>query len=310
MSDPIFAGFDEPKANFSKLPHSLVSVLPLIETVAELKCIIYILRHTWGFGDDSKKITLDEFENGRKRKDGTRIDNGVGLSRPSIINGLKRAAQHGFIIIEKSGDPGRQERVYSIHMVNDDQLKVLTPPVKSFNPPSKESLPRSEKETQIDTQERKKDSISPSGEMPAVSNTADDSTPIDNTSSPGKLCVADGESSAPAFTYDHPLAPGNITAKQWENIKPCYLLGMAVNALPADSDIGTYRKVVNHLEKAGVGTYDYADYVDYIRAVESKGEWTITITSLMAGGRVSRYLAHKRGWVTQRKSVTDGMTFV
>jgi len=34
--------------------------------------VLYILRHTWGFQDTSKRITSDEFEHGRKRIDGTR----------------------------------------------------------------------------------------------------------------------------------------------------------------------------------------------------------------------------------------------
>ena len=57
----MFTGFNEPKENWSKLPNEFVDALPMIETIGEMKVILYILRHTWGFHDDEKKITLDEF---------------------------------------------------------------------------------------------------------------------------------------------------------------------------------------------------------------------------------------------------------
>jgi len=109
------------------------------------------------------------------------------------------------------------------------------------------------------------------------------------------------ESPVPALeaVYKLPLAPGNRSDKQWALDKPCYQLGEAIGAYPADGDFGVYRKVVKHLDKAGSSVSDFTDYVEYIRRVESKGNWLITVTSLMGQGRVSRYLAHKRGWVSQ-----------
>ena len=74
-----FQGFEEPRENWSKLPHDFINVLPLIETIGEMKVILYILRHTWGFHDEDKKITIDEFEHGRKRKDQTRLVAGPRL---------------------------------------------------------------------------------------------------------------------------------------------------------------------------------------------------------------------------------------
>lgn len=112
-----FSGFPDPEENWSKLPHVLIDALPLIETVGELKIILYILRHTWGYHDDEKRISLDEFENGRKRKDGVRIDNGTGLRRNTVKDGIKRAVKHGFIIVEEDNrDPARIKRFYRLHM--------------------------------------------------------------------------------------------------------------------------------------------------------------------------------------------------
>lgn len=114
-----FEGFPEPKENWSKLPHSFIAALPSINSLAELKCILYVLRHTWGYKEyrRGKRITSDEFMNGRKKKDGTRIDKGTGLARSSIVEGLKSAVEHGFLIVHVDDrDKARVEKYYSLNM--------------------------------------------------------------------------------------------------------------------------------------------------------------------------------------------------
>jgi DNA-binding PadR family transcriptional regulator len=140
-----FKGFESSKQNWSKLPHQLIEALPNIKTIGEMKVIIYTLRHTWGYQDNYKKITLDEFENGRKRKDGSRIDNGTGLTKPTIVDGIKRAIADGFLFEHvDSSDTARVKKFYSL---TQEGLKDLTPGVKTFNTRGKDSLHRTEKET-------------------------------------------------------------------------------------------------------------------------------------------------------------------
>jgi hypothetical protein len=143
----MFDGFDDPKENWSKLPHAMIGALPIVQTISELKVILYILRHTWGYQDFGlKRITLDEFANGRKRADGSRIDNGVGLTIPSIRDGLKRAEAHGFIIHEQDArDPARVKNFYTLKMRQGE--KLLHPEGKDFSGRVKDSLPRTEKDT-------------------------------------------------------------------------------------------------------------------------------------------------------------------
>ena len=144
-----FAGFEEPKENWSKLPHALIEAMPQIETSGELKVILYILRHTWGYHnaqgkrDVEKKITLDEFMHGRRLRDRSRMDTGLGLSKPTIIDGLRRAEQHGFIEVDvDDSDGGRIKKFYRLKMSSS-----FTSYVKKPDPPGKETLHPTEKET-------------------------------------------------------------------------------------------------------------------------------------------------------------------
>lgn len=143
-----FEGFEKPRENWSKFPHAFIDALPLVETVSELKVILYILRHTWGYQEYGipKRITLDEFANGRKRTDGSRLDSGIGLTIPSIRNGLKRATEHGFIVHERDDeDPARVKNFYTLNMRSGE--KLLHPDCKNLSPGVKDSFTRTEKET-------------------------------------------------------------------------------------------------------------------------------------------------------------------
>ncbi len=126
-----------------------------------MKLVEYVLKHTWGYSefDMVKKITTDEFMYGRKKKDGTRIDDGTGLSKPSVIAGLKSAVEHGLLLEEvDDSDKARIKKFYKLKMktsIEEDPernetnsgVKILYTGVKNFNSRGKTSLQRSEKDT-------------------------------------------------------------------------------------------------------------------------------------------------------------------
>jgi hypothetical protein len=148
-----FPGFDIPRQNWSKLPHAMIEQLPNVTSLAEMKVILYILRHTWGYQEfnQAKRITLDEFQNGRKRKDGNRIDAGVGMSANAIRDGLRRAVADGFILQTSDGrDEGRSSHEYELRIrvqeLNPTPSEV-EPQAATFEPQSAEVEPRSEKDT-------------------------------------------------------------------------------------------------------------------------------------------------------------------
>lgn len=120
-----FAGFSypDPDAGYLRIPNDWFDVCAQIDNLAELKVILYVMRRTWGFQkyDDFKPITLNEFKNGRKRKNGTYIDKGTGLGLTAIKDGIKRAVEHGYLMVEWNYDkPGWGRKSYVLRM-NDFQ---------------------------------------------------------------------------------------------------------------------------------------------------------------------------------------------
>src|SRR5690349_666224 len=86
--DTAFAGFVPPTSNYFQMPNEWTNITAEIESLAELKVIEYVLRHTWGFHEFGicKAISIDEFMYGRRKAGGDRMDKGTKLSRPSVID--------------------------------------------------------------------------------------------------------------------------------------------------------------------------------------------------------------------------------
>src|SRR2546430_10635950 len=119
LSEHTFQGFSKPEANYFRLPNEWTDITSKISSLAEMKLVEYVLKHTWGYSefDMVKKITTDEFMYGRKKRDGTRIDQGTGLSKPSVIAGLKSAVEHGLLVEEvDDSDKARIKKCYKLKM--------------------------------------------------------------------------------------------------------------------------------------------------------------------------------------------------
>lgn len=154
-SSPGFRGFRQRQSNYSELPHEFIDLLPSLKAATEIKVLIYILRHTWGFQefDRPKKITIDEFMYGRKREDGSRMDGGTGLSEQGVRDGIAKALEHNYILVTvDSSDKARIEKAYMLNFAEVKDLDPQTLEVKSLDPKSFDLYPpnfrpRSEKET-------------------------------------------------------------------------------------------------------------------------------------------------------------------
>ncbi|MGL4650272.1 MAG: hypothetical protein ACRC1H_12770, partial [Caldilineaceae bacterium] len=76
-----FGGFERPQQNFFRLPNDWTDLTAAMGSLAELKVVEYVLRHTWGYHEFGigKRISLNEFMYGRRLADGSRMDKGTGL---------------------------------------------------------------------------------------------------------------------------------------------------------------------------------------------------------------------------------------
>jgi hypothetical protein len=113
-----FQGFWHPdeQQGYTQLPHELFDLM-FDMSEPELRVILYIFRHTWGFQEfgKMKKLTTDEFMHGRKRTDGSLMDNGTGLSDRGVKNGIADALNHGYITCDvNDSDKARIKKSYGI----------------------------------------------------------------------------------------------------------------------------------------------------------------------------------------------------
>ena len=114
-----FSGFDTAQQGWFDVPNEWTDICAGINSLAELKVVQYVMRHTWGGQEYGirKRINIDEFINGCRRRDGERMDKGTGLSKSSVIAGLRRAVEHGLLVEEIDGsDKGRGKKSYFLRM--------------------------------------------------------------------------------------------------------------------------------------------------------------------------------------------------
>lgn len=164
MTD-MFRGFPRSlEDGYTQLPNKWFEICQGIDNLAELKVVLYVIRHTWGFRDEDgeheemKAITTDEFAYGRKYRDGSRQDRGTGLGLTSVKEGLKRAITHHYLVCETDdSDLARIEKSYGLNFLDEDEnLDGQNPTTDSQNVTSNNLNPasgshesdyRSEKET-------------------------------------------------------------------------------------------------------------------------------------------------------------------
>jgi phage replication O-like protein O len=86
---------------------------------AEFKVLLYIARRTYGFGKESDNISLTQIAQGITRRDGSILDRGTGVSRPTIVRALKALEERGIVVRQTNlSETGREfeENTYRINL--------------------------------------------------------------------------------------------------------------------------------------------------------------------------------------------------
>lgn len=65
---------------------------------AEFKVLLYVARRTYGFGKESDNISLNQMAEGIRRRDGTCLDRGTGLSRSGVKTACNSLIQRGILV--------------------------------------------------------------------------------------------------------------------------------------------------------------------------------------------------------------------
>ena len=127
-----FPGFPKEKQTWD-FPTILNGYIHLLGG-AQFKVLWYILRHTYGWQKTEDAISLTQFTNGIKKKNGEWLDRGIGLCRLEVIMSLKELEKMGFI--ETIKKPGKTT-IYKPRLVK----KVYQTSKESLLVASKETLP-------------------------------------------------------------------------------------------------------------------------------------------------------------------------
>ncbi|MFH1263616.1 MAG: replication protein, partial [Pseudomonadota bacterium] len=91
-----FTGFSVP--TYTPVPDELFDQLMVDLSLAELRVLLYICRRTFGFKKREDAIALSQMLGGIRRRDGVRLDRGVGLSRRALLPAIRSLVEHGVIV--------------------------------------------------------------------------------------------------------------------------------------------------------------------------------------------------------------------
>jgi hypothetical protein len=114
-----FAGFTSP--NYTQVPDELFDVLLPTLSDAELRCLLYIIRRTFGFKRDADSISLSQMVHGITTRDGQVLDSGTGLSKSTVARGLKALRDRGVIVATRniSAERGDEPTTYCLRFKTD-----------------------------------------------------------------------------------------------------------------------------------------------------------------------------------------------
>jgi DNA-binding MarR family transcriptional regulator len=83
--------------SFTRIPNWFLDQVAPELNPTQLRVMLYIYRHTIGYGKTTDRISYDQFVSGIVTYDGRRIDRGAGVSRRALVDALSYLEKQGLI---------------------------------------------------------------------------------------------------------------------------------------------------------------------------------------------------------------------
>jgi hypothetical protein len=95
------------------VPNDLFDLLAPDLSEAELRVLLYIIRRTCGFHKEADAISISQLMHGITNQAGRVLDRGTGLSKPSVLTGIRNLVEKGIITQTKTGH--NEANVYTLN---------------------------------------------------------------------------------------------------------------------------------------------------------------------------------------------------
>jgi hypothetical protein len=127
-----FPGFYPPR--YTPIPDQLLDDVMAFLSGAELKVLLYIMRHTYGYKKGADSISVKQMVEGITATDGTVVDRGTGLSKASVHAAVKQLEEKALIVVERR-DTAAGDSAVNVYRVRESQepggLKIRPPRSKN-----------------------------------------------------------------------------------------------------------------------------------------------------------------------------------
>jgi hypothetical protein len=104
--------------NSTQVPDVIIDQWMAVLSGAEFKVLLYIARRTYGFGKEADNISLNQLANGIRRRDGTTLDRGTGLSRSGVKAACNSLIEKGLLIRTMNTSKDGREPEESTYRLN------------------------------------------------------------------------------------------------------------------------------------------------------------------------------------------------
>jgi len=102
----------KPQKNYTEIPNVVFDeIFPRITNLAALKCYLILIRKTWGWQKAGDWLAISQ------------LIKLTGLSRHSVIDGMRWLSEQGYIWTVKAGIPGKEKAMYFLCTEETEQLE-------------------------------------------------------------------------------------------------------------------------------------------------------------------------------------------